>query len=479
MKRLYWFFVVLAMMVSLCGCRSPQEAFMASVRKDDSAKAVEVYGKRVQGKPDKESGVKEELKQYLSDSWEAYAKGTMSLPEFESILDCLKKVDQDLGILPGVTSVEKDYEKVRDSKDSYQKGRELSEKGDYAGAMEAFGKVISLDSENFELAKEELQRARENYKESIKSSVEEMMEAGNYDEAIELISNAETEAPDPDFYEDMKLDVYTRKYSKLIQDDYDAGEYLAAVFAYEEALNNEYVAISAEMTKTYTEAKSAYMHDVLERAEKAFGENKDYRAAMEVIGQASIEADGSEELTRELKASHKSYTMYIPVALCDRETVARGSHVYEGGDYTIEKVYTDVNETEFNPNLMIYPRDELNASVFWIYEPETDDGWSVTYQLNREYCTLTGTVFRPYITLSADEDEWKESGEVRIYGDGALIYEAPKVTKDFYDPVDFSVDITGVKELKILTKGRWEQSLGYGWVNIYPVVCLGSLMVQR
>ncbi len=475
MKRLYVMCVVLVMLISLCGCMNPQMEFMNSVKAHDSESAVEVWEK-LRGKQEKESAVKDELKQYLNESWKAYVEGDMSLEDFQTIYDCLEQIEQDLEILPEATSVGKDFKKVEESKRNYQEGQKLSEAGDYAGAMEAFGKVIDLDSENFESAKEERARAREEYLKTIKSSVEEMMEGKNYDEAIALISNAEAVVPDPDLYEDLRHDVYTKQYTERIQEDYSAGKYLSVVLDYEQALNMDYVEISAEMTKAYTDAKATYMKDVLDRAEKAFGDKKDYKAAMDVIAKALAEADSSEELMTELNEKYESYTKYIPTPLLEIEAVKQGSHVIQGGDETPEKVYKDVNEREFNPSNMLYPIRMMGGSLL-NKDPVEDEAWTITFQLNSKYSTLTGTVFRPYITLSAYE--WRKDGEVRIYGDGVLIYEAPKVTKDFYDPVDFSVDITGLRELKIYISGRCIDLDKNNYAHFYPAVCLADLMVQR
>lgn len=68
------------------------------------------------------------------------------------------------------------------------------------------------------------------------------------------------------------------------------------------------------------------------------------------------------------------------------------------------------------------------------------------FHLNGQYATLSGTIFipedrNPYPYF--DEGE----GVIRIFGDGVLLYESPKM--DGIAPVDFTIDISGVRTLTI------------------------------
>lgn len=53
---------------------------------------------------------------------------------------------------------------------------------------------------------------------------------------------------------------------------------------------------------------------------------------------------------------------------------------------------------------------------------------------------------------------------MRIYGDGKLLYSSPTMTNGV-KPVNFSVDINGVDELKIQINGKWDS--GYSWLGVY------------
>jgi len=72
--------------------------------------------------------------------------------------------------------------------------------------------------------------------------------------------------------------------------------------------------------------------------------------------------------------------------------------------------------------------------------------YTYTYKLNGQYSKITGTLFMLYDTRTVSE-----TGILKIYGDGELLYEA-SVTKGV-DPIEFSVDLTGVLEMKLTFDG--------------------------
>lgn len=81
----------------------------------------------------------------------------------------------------------------------------------------------------------------------------------------------------------------------------------------------------------------------------------------------------------------------------------------------------------------------------------SDYYWNNTYKINGQYRLISGTLYQRYDYRSAES-----KGSLKIYGDGNLLYEA---TMDRgVEPIDFSVDIQGVLELRI--EYRAEESWG-------------------
>lgn len=71
----------------------------------------------------------------------------------------------------------------------------------------------------------------------------------------------------------------------------------------------------------------------------------------------------------------------------------------------------------------------------------------IVYKLNGQYSKLTGYFYQLYDHRS---DDYKTT--LNVYGDGELLYSA-SVGRGI-DPIEFSIDLTGVLELKI--QGSWE-----------------------
>ena len=108
-----------------------------------------------------------------------------------------------------------------------------------------------------------------------------------------------------------------------------------------------------------------------------------------------------------------------------------------------------------------------------------DDEAAVSYDLKHNYSTLSGLIYRPYSSLSCDF-EWTPA-TVKIYGDDILLYESPSITQETYDTIEFTVDVTGVRNLKIVMRGVWGRETP-GWVGLvdyYPKACLTNLMLQK
>lgn len=88
-------------------------------------------------------------------------------------------------------------------------------------------------------------------------------------------------------------------------------------------------------------------------------------------------------------------------------------------------------------------KDNVGQTRTNCIQAASDSGYSNnTYILNGQYTLLSGTLFQPYSDRS---DHYPATLE--IYGDGELLYSAEMVGG--VKPIDFTVDLTGVLELKV------------------------------
>ncbi|MDR1615536.1 MAG: NPCBM/NEW2 domain-containing protein [Syntrophomonadaceae bacterium] len=89
--------------------------------------------------------------------------------------------------------------------------------------------------------------------------------------------------------------------------------------------------------------------------------------------------------------------------------------------------------------------DNRGNKYSYAYGGNNSDGrTSWEYAVDADYNLINGTVFFPGSSPYAAGQDVR----LRIYGDGELIYTSPEMTAES-DPADFSVDISGVKNLRL------------------------------
>ena len=91
-----------------------------------------------------------------------------------------------------------------------------------------------------------------------------------------------------------------------------------------------------------------------------------------------------------------------------------------------------------------------------------------TYLLNGQYSRITGVLYQTYDRRS-NAIRYAETG-VYIYGDGDLLYAySPEKGTEGLKPVEFSVDLTGVLELKVVfnSENGYHDTLSLGDVGLW------------
>ena len=75
-------------------------------------------------------------------------------------------------------------------------------------------------------------------------------------------------------------------------------------------------------------------------------------------------------------------------------------------------------------------------------------------------------------------DEVVAAQYFKVFGDDKLLYEAPKIDKDNYKAFDVSVNVSGVKVLRIELQGLYRKYYGIDHFD-YPIVAATKLYVTR
>ena len=149
-------------------------------------------------------------------------------------------------------------------------------------------------------------------------------------------------------------------------------------------------------------------------------------------------------------------------------------------DKPVETYLTSLKQTEDNKFIRIdnyYEKDNRgNAYSQGLNIYARSDGFSsgrgfVEYALSGKYKTLKGTLYVPY---ESRNKEFKSIPMFRIYGDDQLVYLGPAIEgKD--KPVDFVVNVEGVRFLKVCIQGGWYKGDGTGLI---PCICAGNLILS-
>lgn len=265
------------------------------------------------------------------------------------------------------------------------------------------------------------------------------------------------------------------KYASLVDKAYKAGNYLEAARKYLEAAQYPAAELTTkDMKKQYDDSVSKYVKKISDNAQQAFGKDKNYNAAIKVVHNAIAGATDIPDIVASLEEKVAYFAAYEPIALTSLSWVQktdflqRATESYWVGsamnsENIIPDLIRDVNKTNYNKETVFFSRP------YRLESPEANDSY-VVYNLNYEYSSFSGVVYRPYIALSCDH-KWNIPGKVQIYGDDVLIWESPDITMETYDAYPFTLDVSGIRNIKIIINGLWE--------NYYPKVCVGNLMLQK
>lgn len=466
--------VCIIVLLSTTSCGSKAKSFENQVKTGNYSKAIEIYNDSISGNSNSEYEASSFLENLLDEKWTEYVEGNITDEDFMLIYTTVQKINDEVSVLPNLEHRYLNYLNMKASKENYSKGLASAQNGDYADAIVSLSAVLSEDQGNYSAAQDKLAEVVDTYI----AEAEQLAESGSFDEAISCIQDVMNYVDDTSSLEDALTDLNTKKVEKAIREAYNQKDYITVFHENAAACDNEYVVISSEMADMYTASTTAYLDDLTKKAEKALGDQKDYASAIEILQSAIAEVDGDDNLIAEIEEKIANYQEYIPVALTSLEYTQKTDYIAVGAEHSLGEEAKDVNGNQYDEQTVIYP-SEISCTLASWYRGTTEDNAYVLYNLNHEYSSLSGTVYRPYESLSS-LNEWEKNTTVKIYGDDVLLYEAPNITKSTYDPIKFEIDVSGVRDLKIVMMGVWTvDSVDFGMIDIFPKVCMGEVYLQK
>ncbi len=508
-RRCVSIILIISLLMTLSACSKSIDKFKKAVENNNSSDAIEIYNDKLSDDKDAAKEAKSFIKKYLSDALSDYASGKITDKDFEKTYKSIDKINQKVKGINNIDEILWKYTKIKASKERFSDGEKAFSSKDFSTAVRMYSQVISDDKEHFEDAQQKLQESITNYENNVLDKADKAVASGDYKGAFQTIDIAIEEIGTEklkdyrtslcDTYESNTIEkawqlagegkyqeayqcltdaidtvgntdklssayssIYIDEYETKMKTAYEAKDYLSVFRIYAEA--DWIIEGSQEMMNYYNSSITEYLNDIDAKAETAFGETKDYDAAILILRNAlsDVAELNIDEITSHLEERMDFYVAYAPQPLRSLEPIQDGRGlvaIYSDNS----KLTKDVNGKEYN-----------NESSF---RPSIDGGNWIKYNLNYQYSTLTGTIYRPYQTLSC-ATEWEDYGIVRIYGDDVLIYESPKITQNTFESFEVSVDVSGIRNIEIQVLGMWTEGEILG-IKYYPMLCFTEVMLHK
>jgi len=215
-----------------------------------------------------------------------------------------------------------------------------------------------------------------------------------------------------------------------------------------------------------------FLQHTLNVAEEQFGVDRNYFDAIRTIIY-TINVLGDEPFL--IKALER-YQSYMPVMLVNMNPVVATQGKRRDGvlQNFANSIARDALGNSYTPRYVFYPQRLTSINA-----PSRERRGITEYLVNGNFSTLTGILYLPYYSRGVDNPYL--SSVFRVYGDDLLLYEAPRFTRSHPGPLNISIDITGVRDLRIVMQGYDLYGSG-GWGNIIhdrPMIAAAYLAVQR
>lgn len=264
---------------------------------------------------------------------------------------------------------------------------------------------LDIDAE----IREQYEQAIEEYKASVLKKADELESAEDYSGAVRELETALQLIGSDAKLEERVHQLGKTEILKAVETYEASKEYDTAIELISDRIAD--YETDSEVVLAYNRCKDAFRDATVQAAKNAYT-NEGFQAALSIVNNALMTLEDDAEL----QTLAEYYRNLAPVKLSDLE-----SYRTDGGEFQYEEVETDCFGTEFFDNL-------------------TWEG-SETYRISGKYATLKGVLFS-----SASKSQEIRVG-LKCWGDGVLLCEYS--TTNFNGPMPFSVDISGVKDLKI------------------------------
>lgn len=368
---------------------------------------------------------------------EQFKNGEIDYVSATYVLETLEKMG-----FKGYTKKISELTSIRDADSAIEKGDEYYESGDFENAIKEYSK-INESNENYDSIQTKL---NELYPKYISSAVEKAKlynSARNFEQAISYVNTAYAILPkgvDTSELDEMKSESLASYKSDIL----DQATELINASLFEDALHliEEAIAIdnNEDFQKTKITVESSYVEDVTGTVQKHL-DKEDYISAARTVSKALTVLPGNSSL----KALQTKVTKATPTYLLDVCPPYETSQKYK--EY-VNGETVKMGGTAYTNAFSLQCCSDENYALFNVDANYTDLSFTVGH--------CDGTEM--------------DSTTIKIYCDGVLKTEIP-IAADAY-PQKITVDITGVKQIKVECNGKTNHYYAFGYYGF------GNLIVK-
>ncbi len=447
----------------LSGC-SGVSVVMKSVKDGDADEANRLFREKIAGNSDKEFDLEDSLQAYIENLYEDLNSGKVSAADAQATLTTIYTLEMSHSSY--TQKILSKLDALTQSKRSYDDAMDAIAAENYLAAYQFLENVIAADT-NYETARTKQAEIINDGMRSLNREIDDAMAKKDFQKAIDLVNDAIELWGNNEFLAGM-LDYIPEQW---MQSSIDQAEQLRQEERYAEAREKAVEGFEASGLEAYPDEVTAelqkidteWLDSVAKKAENAFGSNKDYEAAIRVLQGSGLYGDNVDALIAQ-------YQTYAPILLKEFTPTRESDYMRVGAPN--QEDHTDVNGNVYDKAAVIWPR---NRTIVDVAQSESDS--YIVYYLFGEYCSFDAILYRTYASLSIPDEEWPQWTTAKIYGDDVLLYEGPQITPKTYEQYNIHIDITGVRELKIVLLGVAAEDGMYS--TKYPLLAIADATIQK
>lgn len=410
-------------MMSFTACGDKTEKMFELIDKGSYSEAYDYYREKISEDSDAKE-LRKDIKKGFSDHFdtilEQYNNGEVDEKELKDLLKLFEKLKFDEDDEDYYEFTEK-LEDLKDSKENYDQALEYIEEKNYNMALSYLGYVIEEDS-NYENAQKKIEEVGDLIAGEKLVDVKQYLDNKQYGDAVAEAHYLQSDLKGIKAFEDMykeAVDGLLKETDAKTEEFFNENDYSSARSYLSSAYSTYYYV--DEIGKRYDNIEETYA-DYVVKESKTFADKGDYEKAAIMLKAAKDQIRGNDKID----TAYETYKVYVPVYLHELTCLSNEGTL----EATANNYYTKDNT------------GKEHKSVFWI------DGWGKKDYWAEYYLDGAYTKFSGICGVNSLHNNDSNEKHFEVYGDGNLIYTSPTMTKGAL-PAEFTVDITGVKVLKI------------------------------